>query len=196
MNWEQEIIQKRNERLLSLAFQIVNTNDFEKAIVDDLSYSEDFRIEKTGKEVKEKLQAELITIAAEKITFMSQMGALVKTIGCLPNGKSDQWQIKGYEKYLGEVPRQYTYTQIYPTKDNEKAEPMVYPNEYNPNSFPGDITPVPTKEVVDKMREYNQVANNYICRSIDTIKLKTVIDNLSDTKRIKLSPQLAAQLGF
>jgi hypothetical protein len=191
MSWEQEIIQKNTERLLSLAFQVSNTNEFEKAIVDDLSYSEDFRIEKTGKEVKEKLQVELSTIATEKITFISKMESLVKEIGCLPSGKPDQWQIRGFEKYLGEVPRQYPYEQIYPNKKSEGC----YPDSGSELPSYG-ITPVDSKMIVDKMREYNQIASNYICRCIDAIKLKTVIDNLPDTKKIKLAPQLASQLGF
>lgn len=191
MSWEQEIIQKNTERLLSLAFQVNNTNEFEKAIVDDLSYSEDFRIEKTGKEVKEKLQIELTTIAAEKVAFISKMESLVKEIGCLPNGKPDQWQIRGFEKYLGDIPRQYSYEQLYPNKKSESC----YPDSGSELPLYG-ITPVDPKAIIDKMREYNQEASNYIHHCIDTIKLKTVIDNLSDTKKIKLSPQLASQLGF
>jgi len=194
MSWDQDIVAKNMERILSITFQLSTPDEFEKAIVDDLSYSEDFRIEKTGKEVKEKLQIEMATITVEKTAFMVKLELLVKDIGCLPSGKPDQWQIRGFERYLGEVPRQYAYEQIY-KKHSEESESM-YPNDYVPNSFPGGITPVFTKEIVDKMREYNQVAGDYIRRCTDAIKLKTVIDNLADSKKIKLAPQLAAQLGF
>jgi hypothetical protein len=198
MNWEDDIRLKNAERVLSLAYQVANVNEFEKAIVDDLSYSEDFRIEKTGKEVKEKLQLELLTLASQKIAAGVRMESLVKDINQLPSGKPDQWQIRGFEKYLGEVPRQYSYAQIYPNEKNPaeaKCEPM-YDNDLNPTSFPGGITPTVTKEIIDKMREYNQVAGDYIRGCIDEIKLKTVIDNLQDGKKIKLAPQLASQLGF
>ena len=46
------------------------------------------------------------------------------------------------------------------------------------------------------MRAYNNLAEEYIRRSIEAIKLKTIVDNLADSKKIKLNAQLAAQLGF
>jgi hypothetical protein len=188
MSWEQDIIQKTNERLLSIAFQVTNANEFEKGIVDDLSYSEDFRVEKTGKEVKDKLQLEMAAIATEKVAFITKMEVLVTAIDQLPNGKCDRWQIQGYEKHLGDVPRQYTYEQLYPG-NNDKKEDINYPMVETP-------APVITKNITDKMREYNQLASDYVRRCINAIILKTVIDNLSDNKKIKLAPQLASQLGF
>jgi hypothetical protein len=200
-SWEDDIIRKNAERVLSLAYQVTNTNEFEKAIVDDLSYSEDFRIEKTGKEVKEKLQSEVTTIAADKIAMVAKMEALVGEIKTLPSGKADHWQMRGFEKYIGEVPCQYSYAQIYPNKNDQdnsecvKSDGMYVETNY-PSNFPGGITPVDPKVITDKMREYNQVANDYICRCVEAIKLKTVMDNLADSKKIKLNAQLAAQLGF
>ena len=198
MNWEDDIKAKNVERVLSLAYQVANANEFEKSIIDDLSYSEDFRVEKTGKEVKEKLQSEVTAIAADKIAMVAKMEALVGEIKTLPSVKVDHYQMRGFEKYLGEVPRLYSYAQIYPNKENpaEQKGEMMYGNDNAPSNFPGDITPADPKVTSDKMREYNQVANDYICRCVEAIKLKTVMDNLVDNKKIKLNAQLAAQLGF
>jgi hypothetical protein len=63
-----------------------------------------------------------------------------------------------------------------------------------------DIPILPTsgnvKTAQEKMREYNQIATDYIRRCVEEVKFKTVIGNLPDGKKIKLAPQLAAELGF
>jgi hypothetical protein len=190
--YEQEIAAKNMERRLSITFQLGHFSenvqkDIQKSIADDISYTEDFKIEKTGKEIKEKLQIELSTIGTEKLNSVTKMESLVKEIGCLPNGKPEWWGARGYEKYLGSLPMQYSHEQIYPNET--KCENEVY-DSLTPT------TSLVSKDIKEKMREYNRLASDYISRSVEEIKLRTVIQNLSDTKKIKLSPQLAAQLGF
>lgn len=201
-DWESEIVTKNIESRLRLGIQLgdfskSNQEEIEKSITDDISYSTDFQIEKTGKEIKEKLNVELLTIMSDKKSFLEKMEILVKEIGQLPMGRSESWRTRGFEKYLGEIPKQYSYDQIYPNKqkDESKSDGM-YLEEYTPSGFPGGITPIDPKIVCDKMREFNQISSDYITRCVEEIKLKTVIENLSDTKKIKLQPQLAAQLGF
>jgi hypothetical protein len=186
MNWEDDIRVKNAERVLSLAYQVANTNEFEKSITDDLSYSEDMRIEKTGKEIKEKLATEASTITVEKAAAVVKMQALVDEIGCLPADRCGSYLIRGFEKHLGEVPRMYSYEQLYPKTVADNSE-VVYEQP---------VPAVNVKTGVDKMRAYNNLAEEYIRRSIEAIKLKTIVDNLADSKKIKLNAQLAAQLGF
>ena len=66
MNWEDDIKAKSVERVLSLAYQVANSNEFEKAIVDDKLPIEGERIEKSGQEIKGKLQQELSSIIVSK----------------------------------------------------------------------------------------------------------------------------------
>lgn len=186
MNWEDEILRKNAERVLSLAYQVANTNGFEKAIVDDLSYSDDMRIEKTGKEIKEKLAVEANVIAMEKTAAVVKMQVLVDEIGCLPADRCGDYLIRGFEKHLGEVPRLYSYEQLYPKATVDSSE-VVYDQS---------TSAVNVKVGVDKMRAYNNLAEEYIRRSVEAIKLKTMVDNLADSKKIKLNAQLASQLGF
>ena len=193
--WEDEIAAKNMERTLSIVFQVSKAaqDDMEKSIADDIGYSQEFQIEKTGKEIKEKLQTELTTITADKVMQLAKMELLVKEVGQMPAGHTEQWEIRGYEKYLGVVPMKYAYAQIYPDK---KQSTGGYPEDsWSPGSENG-ITPEITKDVADKMRAYNDAASNYIRSSIEEVKLKTVIDNLADAKKIKLTPPLATQLGF
>jgi hypothetical protein len=186
-NWEQEITAKNMERTLSIVFQLQNVNDFEKSIVDGVS-GEDFRIEKTGKEVKEKLGIELTIIAGDKVAAVAKMEALVATIGSLPNGSADRYCFQGFERYIGGVPRVYSYEQLYPSQvKNQDSE------------IEATDTPAPAvdvKSASEKMREYNQIATDYIRRCVEEIRLKTVMGNLPDGKKIKLASQLASELGF
>ena len=191
-SWEHEITARNLERTLSIVFQTTNEGDqseLNKSISDDISYSEDFRVEKTGKEIKEKLQIELTSLMNKKVESVSQMQNLVKEIEQMPSGKADSWMMRGFEKYLGEVPRQYCHSQIYPSKQNSD----LYIQDYVSS---GEIVPVIPQSTVDKMREYNSISSDYIRVCVEIIKLETVINNLSDSKKIKLAPSLAAQLGF
>jgi len=188
-DWEREITAKNTERILSIVFQL---NNFEKSVADEIGYSQEFQVEKTGKEIKEKLQAELITATTEKTALLTKMERLVEEIGSSPIGKGTRWLTRGYEKYLSSIPLQYTYTQIYPGRQESEG---CYPDDSAPISLYG-VDPVVSKDVADKMRSYNEASEDYLRRCVDEIKLKTVIDNLPDGKKIKLNPQLASQLGF
>ena len=191
-SWEHEITARNLERALSIVFQTTNEGDqseLNKSISDDISYSEDFRVEKTGKEIKEKLQVELASLMNKKVELVSQMQNLVKEIEQMPSGKADSWAMRGFEKYLGEVPRQYCHSQIYPSKQGFDSDVQNYISS-------GEIAPEIPKSTVEKMREYNSTSSNYIGVCVEIIKLETVLNNLSDSKKIKLAPTLAAQLGF
>jgi hypothetical protein len=187
-NWERAITEKNMERTLSIVFQLQNVNDFEKSIVDSFSGAEDFRIEKTGKEVKEKLQIELTIIAGDKIAAVAKMEALVAIVGSLPNGSAERYYFQGFERHIGSVPKVYGYDQLYP-KQTQVPDSDVLATD---NLVPANNI----KSSSEKMREYNQIATDYIHRCVEEIKLKTVMGNLSDGKKIKLSPQLASELGF
>lgn len=196
--FEQEIATRNIERVLSVVFQTTEAaqQDFQKSIADDVGYSQEFQIEKTGREIKEKLQAELTAIATTKTTLLAKMELLVGEIKTAPAGKCDQWEVRGYEKYLTQIPLKYTYAQIYPGKqDGDTKDDGVYPFDYAPTSQ-GGITPLAPKDLADKMRAYNESASDYVRRCVEEVKLRTVINNLSDFKKIKLTPQLATQLGF
>jgi hypothetical protein len=185
-NWADEIRAKNFERVLSLAYQVNNPAGFEKSITDDLSYTEDMHIEKTGKEVKEKLLAEATTITADKAAAVVKMQALVDEIGTLPGACMQDYLMRGFERQLGAVPRLYGYEQIYPKPATDGTEAI----------YDQPAPAVNIKAGVDKMRAYNNLAEEYVRRSVEAIKLKTMVDNMPDSKKIKLSAQLAAQLGF
>ena len=80
----------------------------------------------------------------------------------------------------------YSYEQLYPKTVADNSE-VVYEQP---------VPAVNVKTGVDKMRAYNNLAEEYIRRSVEAIKLKTMVDNLADSKKIKLNAQLASQLGF
>jgi len=165
--WENEIAAKNMERTLSIVFQLQNSNDFEKSIVDK-SISEE-RIEKSGLEIKEKLQTELSAIVANKEAFMAKMISLVKEIGQQPAGSLDRRLIKGFEDKISELPKQYGYDQIYSDEEISKSA---------------------------EMRDFNQTATSYVKHCVEEVKLNTVLTDLPDDKMVLLSKALADELGF
>ena len=168
-DWESEIRIKNAERVLSLAYQVANSNEFEKAIVEKGFPVEGERVEKSGQEIKEKLQRELSSIRDSKEQCLIKMTSLTKSIDQLPTGSVDRKLIKGFENQISEVPKQYGYGQIYSDQEIFKAT---------------------------EMRDFNLTAADYIRHCVEETKLKTVIDNLPDKKVVQLSKSLADQLGF
>lgn len=164
-NWEETIKAKNLERALSIMFQLT---DFSKAQEDELRKSIiDDHIEKSGLEIKEKLQLELSTIITDKESLVTKMSSLVKSVDSEPEVRVDSRLIKGFENQLENIPKQYSHTQIY--SNSEKSTPM---------------------------RKFNQLASDYISKSIEELKFKTTIDNLSDDRVVRLTKSLADQLGF
>ena len=164
--WESEIRIKNLERVLSITFQLT---DFSKSIENDLEKGviSDDRVECTGQEIKEKLSAELIIIGTGNQDLLSRMQVLNKSIGAMPAGRVDRVLIKGFENQLTEIPMVYDYAQIYAD------------GGYG-----------------DQMRTFNKAAGEFIVKSIEALKLQTVVDNLPDDRVLWLAPQLAEQLGF
>jgi len=167
-SWESEINAKNLERVLSISFQLQNVNSFEKSLNSALPAQEE-KIEKSGLEIKEKLQADLAGLQAAKKAFFHQMDSLVGTIGVLPAGQIDRKILKGFEASVTDVPKQYSYNQIYSGEALEKAA---------------------------SMREFNACADGYVKDCIEEIRLTAVISNLQDDQIIPLSKALADQLGF
>jgi hypothetical protein len=167
--WEQEIAAKNMERILSIAFQLNDVNNFEKSITDNSSHLEAERIEKSGGEIKEKLQTELNAILVDKDACIKKMTTLVAGIGQMPTGKIDRGLLKGFESTIEDIPRQYEHSQIYSGEELSKAA---------------------------SMRDFNLLAGTYVKRCIEEVKLKTTIDNLPDEMIVPLSKVLADQLGF
>lgn len=182
--WEQEITARNMERILSIVFQLQHV---EKSITDDLVYDLEIKIEKTGREIKEKLMEELNRVVSNKNSLASEMERLLTEIGEAPRGKAENWELRGYEKYFAVVPFKYSYTQVYPAGTESKGELL---------QADAPVDSIEVKSIQDKMRAYNKTVNEYISRFIEELRLKTVINNLSDDKKVKLNPRLASELGF
>jgi hypothetical protein len=165
--WENEIGIKNMERTLSIVFQLQNVNDFEKSIQNDSSFSEE-RIEKSGQEIKEKLQLELSEITNNKNVLIAKMSKLMGLIGHMPKLSMDRQLIKGFENSIAEMPRQYGHDQVYNDQIAKATE----------------------------MRDFNQDAISYVRDCVKEVKLKTIIGILPDDKKVKLSKALASELGF
>jgi hypothetical protein len=169
INWEQEIVTKNMERTLSIVFQLQNVNDFEKSITENKLAVDGDRVEKSGVEIKEKLQVELSEIQTVTDQNLTKMSSLVKSIGELPADSMDRKLIKGFENHITELPRQYGFDQIYADQALVKGR---------------------------EMRDFNQTALSFVKSRVEELKLRAVIANLPDEKMVQMSKALADQLGF
>lgn len=161
----------------------------EKSITDDLSYgiknnstskesvSEGLIVVKTGKEIKDTLQAELSICVQQKMALYEEMTKLIQTIGKLPESSyKDDYLVNGWEGKI-ELPKKYCYGEIYIKSDSEQDSNVGVGKE-------------------KEMREYNEISRKYIVASIEIKKLSTIINYIDEKKSFKLSIDLASKLGF
>lgn len=188
-SWEQEIVDQNSKRTIA-----VMLNGMEKSLVDNMNYDNKELIEKTGKEIKEKLQQEIQSLTEQKSTCLMNMTSLVESIGTLPLGVMENWRTKNFKRFLVDIPKMYTHEQIYSESlETNQNQGVVYDDaivdSQSEESKKGS-------SLKDKMRSYNELANNFVESSIDILKMNTLIRNLQDSKKIKISIDLATQLGF
>lgn len=146
----------------------------QKSIASELNYESSVKIEKTGGEIKEKLKQIILDSVINKNRLFSELDQLVQNIGESPTQKLDEYELKGFRKRLTVIPYKYDYGQIY---SNQPVADISY-QDNNPKC------------------KYNNLLREYIDLSVDCIVIKTVIDNINDTKKYSLNVDLTAKLGF
>lgn len=169
--WESEIRLRNIGHALSVSLQL---GDFSKSLDD--SSIDDTRVEKSGAEIKEKLRLELSKSIETETQLVSEMKSLIEQIGEDPVGHVENSMTKSFQSRSIDIPRVYNYTQIY---SNDLSKSI-------------DIR----TGLVNNMRTYNQLAGRYLKNRMECLKFQTVIDNLSDERRVKMSTELATQFGF
>ena len=156
--------------------QLLLGNDIHKSHIDDFSYSSEFSISKTGKELKEKFQVQIQNEVREIKELFSKLTEHVNVIGELPDKDFKTqyiYMIDGYEDSIPNIP-------------------MVYSYDYDKVSLENSETDGVHREKFT----YNECVNKMVRCYIEVIQLNTLIRNLTDSKQYKLNIKQASQLGF
>ena len=168
----------------------VMSDKLDKSLVDDLSYNSDIKIEKSGVDIKEKIKQDLVKKIMCRDALLISIEILATQIGVVPGDEIDEYQTKGLRDKLSSPPRRYSWDQIRSTSIKSDKQPIVY-GSINSESE--------SKSISDEnpfMVKYNEKVYKFIESSVDCFLLKTIIDNIIDTKTYSLNIQLATKLGF
>jgi hypothetical protein len=79
----------------------------EKSIQSELTYESSIKIDKTGKEIKEKLKLIILDNIVKKNKIFNVLDNLVQITGELPNCTLDEYELKGFRKKLTVIPYKY-----------------------------------------------------------------------------------------
>lgn len=173
---------------LSLPINI-NFSSFEKShsFVDSFVHS-NIVFEKTGKEIKEKIDQLLIRYSGKVLLLTKELG----TLEC-PNVKPERdpsnWELGGYspDDFIN-LPKHYSWEQRY--GDDDGLTKPGYSMSGQTNTYPVD------EETRKKMGKYNEVANKIVvCMTSSKIAL-TMKNGVSDNQNYKLSIAQLTSLGF
>jgi len=185
-------VSDKREELKTLNF-VFGDSEIKKSLAEDLNYSENqITIDKSGKEIKEKLKENLMQMAMKRAVMSSKMSECVEKIGIEPKCEFDSYDFRGFEDKFLIIPKKYGWEQM---RNEGNKQPMDSNVVVNVDVAEQKVEKV-SEEVTDKMREYNNHAFKYLHISIDCMILKTILDNIKDNKEFKLKPTIAAKLGF
>jgi len=166
---------------------------FKKSISDILGYTTNFKLEKKGSEIKDKLKVILVERIIHKNLLFKQLQECAEKIGSPPMGLISEHMFKGLRHKLQIIPYKYSYEQCYPPlpkiKQNNPIEDVLDNKEAN--SIIDE-----SSTIRSKMQEYNKKLNEYLALSIDSIFLKAIIDNIKEKKNYDLTPAMLIKLGF
>jgi len=185
--------QIRKNLLTSFGFQndkeeVDEGNKLEKGILSyQLTSSQTFSIQKSGKLIKEKLEG-IKGIANQKLleTF-SKVQTLRSQISEEPTQEtSDYDSIMNLR--IQPIPKTYSWEQISPNNQVGSDSDVNY-------SLKGDTSKVDTT-IADLMRQYNDSVYSYSSYKKDIAMIDTMLNNFQDNKNYDLSVEQATIFGF
>ncbi len=175
--FEKSIREHQAERIRSICYQFMNQVELTKGIAEELGYS-GMEIHKLGSEIKSKIKQDLDRLMTSKYDLSQTLEILKKKAGADPTVSiKDDYSVRDYIKVLPYIPNKYDHSQVY------REDPNMPLTEEE-------------KQKIAAMAKYNQLVRKYVDTCIDTAKLNTVVDNLEDKKKYKLSTTIATKLGF
>lgn len=171
-------------------------SDIEKSdILDAITYDSEFKIKKSGKEIKENIQN---LILPEKEAALGEVKAkadeLLKLCGTAPTECVSKWRCGGIAMEIGY--KVYNWDETCPKCcDEDKCVSACVAWEKVPEESPL-INYAESKEQADARRRYND--NVYgICEIMTDIKAcQILLKNLKDDDTVKMNPKQAVIFKF
>lgn len=167
-----------------------NYDDLEKSMKPDdvIRGIEDFKITKSGKEIKTALENGMKEINIMKDKCYLDLIAMRKEIGEEPTKdfcESHNYMCEGYKTRL-EVPK------VYDMSSGEKIKPVNETVLYADGSTQGKVNP----ETQQAKWQYNDKVYTYCRICIDILKMQTVIDGINEKKTYRLAANVATKLNL
>lgn len=150
--------------------------DIFKSHLNDLFYSENMKIKKSGKEFKEALNKQLLSKQTEIKSHREKLSKLIEEIGEQPTDKFDSWSRDGWEDKIIDFP-------------------MVYKYSYGLVSESGNNS----QQVDDKRdlkNKYSDCVRQYVDDQKEVYYINTMLNNVKDSESYTFNVRQATLLGF
>lgn len=167
----------------------IDEDKLEKGILSyQLTSSQTFTIQKSGKLIKEKLEV-IKQMASQKLLESSSKLQVLRT-----QITEEPLQDAGdYDSIMNlriqPIPKTYSWDQINPNNQVESDSNVNY-------SLKGDTSKETSTTVADLMRQYNDAVYSYSSYKKDIAMIDTMLNNFSDSKNYDLSVEQATIFGF
>lgn len=148
-------------------------NILEKSHISDFTYSDRFSVNKTGKEIKERLTKIYNDERLEQTELKLKFNNLLEKISEAPEKDIDYWRIDGYIDRGIDSPKIFNCYQLV---DSSKT------NTIEDNS--------------SLKSEYDELVKKYIDSQKECIQINTMLNNFKDSDIYKLTVNQATILGF
>lgn len=179
---------------ITSVFVMPADDSIEKGILSDaIGYPSDknnLSFDKTGKEIKEKLQPFLTIINNKILETRSEMAKCLEECGILPTQGWDEWDRppQGCEEY-----KKYPYSMCYYDGDRNKGTMGVAENAVQEVKV---ATSASSQKQADACKKYNSCVSKICDMTKDKIHAESLLRNLEDKKSYTLSLAQIASLGF
>lgn len=181
-----DIIEKSEESFEIENDDIEKGKDLKKAFDDDIiekshiisafKNNNNILVEKTGEEIKEKLEKVKIKESTEATENLKELKELLLEINIQPEEEASYWDVEGIIEKEN-LPKLYSW--------NQRGRDMESPK----NSMDTPIeTPINVeKDIYKKMCDYNKYADKYFDNKREIALIETLISNLTDKDKYKLT---------
>lgn len=182
--------------------EVSEENPFEKAaaeadmeksdVMDALSYKGDFKVSKTGKEIKDQVDTVLLpAMTADLDVKEAEAEKKLKDCGQAPTKDPDKWWTDGIKMDCGY--KVYDWEETYVPNNDGGGRMMSSLSAEDANDKKGNVPE--NQEQANCRREYNDIVRA-ICNIKVDIKACEILKTLKDEKQFELSPRQVLALRF
>jgi len=164
--------------------RVISSKDkINKSISDNIA-SDNICFQKTGKQIKEKLEIKKEQLEQTKQINLSNLISIKNKINIEPTCYISNWQLRGVNIPKETLPKEYATELIFTGyKDTNEIINIRQTNTVS-------------EEDRNSMQEYNNILPEYINIIVECVYIKSLINNLEDNKKYTLTTQQLVNLDF